>query len=316
MQLLRKCVMTLLFAMPVLAPAAEIRGHLEAGRQYDSNLTVDELDAASEESDQAWVFEAGLDGAFAATDQTRLNLGYSFSGSRYQTFDRFDQDIHLLSVDLSHDFEPITLGASYHYSHATLAGEAFLDYGRSSVYLGGLMGDELYLLASIQDKRKRFDNNRDRDSTTVGVSVDAFVFFNQAQTHVLFGLDGDRENARAEVHDNRLIRFRSALVHRFTWFGGDHRWRLGWRYEDRAFEAASTSAPNPLLPGPLAGNSPVGGTTARRQDRAHILEARWRLGLSKIWSIEPSLIHGRYRSNDARADYDRTLAVVNLRAEF
>ena len=38
MQLLRKCVMTLLFAMPVLAPAAEIRGHLEAGRRDLSGL--------------------------------------------------------------------------------------------------------------------------------------------------------------------------------------------------------------------------------------------------------------------------------------
>jgi len=80
--------------------------------------------------------------------------------------------------------------------------------------------------ASLQDKRKDFEDSRDRDSDIRSISLDSFFFFNQAKSHLLLGLDGDREDARADTFDNDLLRLRVALVHKFTLAGESNRLRL------------------------------------------------------------------------------------------
>jgi|GEM_PF-1418394 hypothetical protein len=92
--------------------------------------------------------------------------------------------------------------------------------------LGSLIGDDVYMRASLQDKRKDFEDSRDRDSDIRSISLDSFFFFNQAKSHLLLGLDGDREDARADTFDNDLLRLRVALVHKFTLAGESNRLRL------------------------------------------------------------------------------------------
>lgn len=303
---------------PLLAWADDsvrLSGHLEGGFQHDSNVTVDELNTSSDQSDEAWVFDTGLEGVLKPVDPLNVTLGYSLSGTRYQNLDQFDQDIHLLSADVSYDFDPITLGTSYHYSHATLGSDAFLDFRRASVYLGSLIGEDVYLLASLQDKRKEFDESDARDADIRGVSLDSFFFFNQARSHLLLGLDGDREDAEANAYDNDLLRVRVALVHKFTLAGEENRLRFGWRYEDREYDEATVSGSDPLLNDPLTGDLRE-RSTDRRADKARILEASWRIGLNDVFSVEPSISHGNYTSNVDSADYDKTVAGITLRAGF
>lgn len=295
--------------------SARVNGHLEGGYEHDSNVTVDELNTSADESDEAWVFDAGLEGTLKPTKPLNINLGYSLSGTRYQNLDQFDQDIHLLSADISYDFDPVTLGASYHYSHATLGSEPFLDFSRASAYLGRLVGEDIYLLASLQDKRKDFDDSDARDADIRGVSLDSFFFFNQAKSHLLLGLDGDREDAEADAYDNDLLRVRVALVHKFTLGGEDNRLRFGFRYEDREYDEVTVTSSDPVLNDPFTGDL-TERSTSRRADKASILEASWRIGLSEVFSVEPSISRGVYTSNVDSADYDKTVAGITLRAGF
>ena len=306
---------------PLLAQAekkAQLNGYVEGGFEHDSNVTVDELNTSADKSDQAWVFGAGLDAVLKPVDPLIVTLGYSLSGKRYQSFDQFDQNIHLLSADISYDVDPVTIGTSYHYSQATLGtngSDPFLDFRRASVYLGSLIGEDVYLLASLQDKRKDFDDSDARDADIRGISLDSFFFFNQAQSHFLFGLDGDREDAQADAFDNDLLRFRAALVHQFTLGGGANRLRLGWRYENREYDEVDIIGSEPTFTNPLTGDV-TERTTNQRADRAHILDASWRIGLNDVFSLEPSVSWGRYSSNEESADYNRTVAGVTLRAGF
>lgn len=304
---------------PALAAQAgdkvRMNGHLEGGYQYDSNVTVDELNTSSDQSDEAWVFDAGLEGVLKPTRALNVTLGYSLSGRRYKSLDQFDQDIHLVSADISYDFDPVTVGTSYHYSHATLGSDPFLDFRRASVYLGRLIGEDVYLLASLQDKSKDFDDSEARDADIRGVSLDSFFFFNQTRSHLLVGLDGDREDAEADAYDNDLLRVRLALVHKFTLGGEDNRLRLGWRYEDREYDEVTVTSSDPLLNDPLTGDL-TERSTSKRADRARILEASWRIGLNEVFSLEPSISWGNYTSNVDSADYDKTVAGVSLRAAF
>lgn len=81
--------------------SAELNGYLAGGLEHDSNVTVDELNSSSDRSDEAWVFNAGLEGVLKPTNALNLTLGYDLSGRRYHNLGQFDQDIHLLSADLS-----------------------------------------------------------------------------------------------------------------------------------------------------------------------------------------------------------------------
>ncbi|MEQ3623013.1 MAG: hypothetical protein ABNH34_15790 [Marinobacter sp.] len=158
MQLISR-ILTLPLAIGLASPAlmvqaqekASANGYLEGGYEHDSNVTVDELNSSADESDQAWVFDAGLEGILKPTERLNVTLGYSLSGRRYQNLDEFDQDIHLLSADVSYDFDPVTVGTSYYYSHATLGADPFLDFRRASVYLGSLLAEDVYLRGSLQD---------------------------------------------------------------------------------------------------------------------------------------------------------------------
>lgn len=303
---------------PLLTQAdekAQVNGYVEGGFEHDSNVTVDELNASAEKSDQAWVFDAGLDGVLKPVDPLTISLGYSVSGRRYQNLDQFDQNIHLLSADMNYNFDPVTLGTSYHYSRATLGSEPFLDFRRASVYLGSLITDDVYLQASLQDKRKNFEDSDARDADIRGVSLDSFFFLDQAGSHFLLGLDGDREDAQADAFDNELLRFRTALVHKFTLAGEDNRLRFGWRYENRKYDQVDVTGSDPQFNNPLTGGL-TERTESERADRAQILEASWRIGLNKAFSLEPSVSWGRYSSNEESADYEKTVAGVTLRAEF
>lgn len=300
---------------PMVHADSEVSGYLAAGLEHDSNVTVDELNASSDKSDEAWVFDAGLEGFLKPTEALNLTLGYDLSGLRYHDLDQFDQDIHVLSADLSYDFDPVTVGASHHYSYATLDSDGFLDFRRTSLYVGSLIGENVYLLASVQDKSKDFDDGTARDSDIRGGSFDAFFFFNQARSNLVFGIDLDDEDARLDAYDNQLLRLRVALVHRFTVAGQDSRFRLSWRYEDQEYDEVvitEQSAPplNDFLTGDLAER------TSQRVDKARVVEASWRLGLNEVFSLEPKLSYGHYTSTIDSADYDRFVAGVSLRAGF
>lgn len=294
---------------------AELNGHVEGGMEYDSTLTVDELNRSSDSSDEAWVFDAGLEAILKPTKAVNLTLGYSLSGSRYQTYDEFDQDIHLASADLSYDFDPVTFGTSYHYSRATLATDPFLDFKRASVYLGSLVGEDVYVMASLQDKSKNFEEGNARDADIRGASVDAFFFFNEARSHLLIGVDGDQEDANADAYDNRLIRVRVSLAHKFQMAGQENRLRLKWRYENREYDEVSIAPSDPLLNNPFTEDLRE-RTSDQRLDRVYIVEAGWRIGLTEVLSLEPRISYGHYTSNVESADYDKTVAGITLRAGF
>ncbi|MBE0486394.1 hypothetical protein [Marinobacter sp.] len=311
------CSVVLGLATPAMQVQADagLNGYWSGGLEHDSNVTVDELNASSGQSDEAWVLGAGLEGVLKPTKALNLTLGYDLSGRRYHNLDQFDQDIHLLSADLSYDFDPVTVGASYHYSYATLDSDRFLDFRRTSLYLGSLIGENVYLMASVQDKSKEFDAGTARDSDIRGGSFDAFFFFNQARSNLILGVDLDDEDARSDAYDNRLIRFRAALVHRFVLAGQDSRFRLSWRYEDQEYdEVVITVEDNRPLNDFLTRD--LAERTGQRVDKSRVIEASWRLGLNEVFSLEPRVSYGHYTSTLDSADYDRWVAGVALRAGF
>lgn len=301
-----------LLVLPVATQAATLGGHVETGIEYDSNLTVNELDQASGKSDQALVVGAGAEASGQPLENLTLTGTYDFTSRRYQSYESFDQDIHLASVDLSYQIDSVTLGASHYYSYATLASESFLDYNRSSLYVGKQMDDDVYVMASLLSKRKSFDQSEARDARTRGVSLDGFFFYNQSRTLFVLGLDGDDENASSDAYDYRMVAGRARLKHRFSVSGHDNTFQLGVRYEARDYDEPVSSVQDPVFPvfGPGVTSSEP------RSDRIVTADVSWAVGLTDWLTTKATLERIDYRSTLDSADYDKTVASLTLRADF
>lgn len=296
--------------VPVDAQAATANGHVETGVVYDSNLNVDELDQASGKDDQALLVGAGAEASGQPLENLTLTGTYDFTARDYASNDAFDQMIHLASVDLSYDINSVTLGASHYYSHATLDSESFLDYNRTSAYLGKLIDDDVYVMVSLLSKRKSFDHDDARDARTRGVSLDNFFFFNQHQTLLVIGLDGDHQDATSDAYDYRMLAGRARFKHHVGLAGHDSTFQIGVRYESRDYDEPVSSVEDPILP--LAGTTP----SRTRSDDILTADIRWRVGLTEWLSTEAKLERTNYRSTLNSADYDKTVASLTMRADF
>lgn len=293
------------------AQAAKVAGHVETGALYDSNLNVDELDQASDRSDHALLIDAGAEASGHPLDNLTLTGTYDFTSRNYASNDRFDQTIHLASVDLSYDIDSVTVGASHHYSHATLDSEPFLDYHRTSVYMGKLIDDDVYVMVSLLSKRKSFDHDQARDAHTRGVALDNFFFFNQRQTLLVFGLESDHQTARSDAYDYLMLAGRARVKHHFMVSGHRNTVQAGVRYEARDYDEPVSSVDNPMLP--LAGPTQSNRT---RTDGILNADIRWSVGLTDWLTTEAKVEHTDYRSTLDSAEYAKTVASLTLRVDF
>lgn len=296
----------------VSAHAATFKPYVETAAEYDSNLNVDELDQSSGESDQALLLGAGAEASGQPLDNLTLTGTYDFSSRRYQTNESFDQDIHLASVDLSYDIDSVTLGASHHYSYATLDSESFLDYNRTSVYLGKLIDGDTYVRASLLNKRKSFTDNGARDARSQGINLESYFFLNQGRTLFVIGLEGEDENATSEAFDYRMLAGRTRLRHRFDVSGHENTLQLGLRYEARDYDEEISSSEDPLVP--VIGSGATSSDT--RSDRIASVDLSYAVAVTDWLTTKAKVERIDNRSTLDSADYDKNIASLNLRAEF
>lgn len=275
-----------------------VSGSLEAGAEYNSNVSVSELESATGESDTAGKLDAGIDGNWQASDRLSVNAGYSYSGQRYQDFDAFDLDLHLLYGDVSYELDDFSLGSNYYYADANLGGDDFLALKQYSFYAGKLFSEQWFLRGALNFADKSFDDFAQRDADTEGLSLDAFWFFNQGRSSLVFGYAFDDEQARdpAFSYDADTVRLRYS--HRFDVLGNDTEVRLGTRLQDRSYKAVTP------------------GLGAPRDDRQHITDARLEMSLTELLAVAFQLERGDFRSNLDSADYTENIASVSVKLSF
>lgn len=275
-----------------------VSGSLETGAEYNSNVSVSELESATGQADTTGKLDAGVDASWQATDRLSVDAGYSYSGQRYRDFDAFDLDLHLLYGDISYELDAFSLGSNYYFADANLGGNDFLTLKQYSFYAGKLIADQWFLRGALNFADKSFDDFAQRDADTEGLSLDAFWFFNQGRSNLVLGYAYDDEQARdpAFSYDADTVRLRYS--HRFNLLGNDSEVRLGTRLQDRSYKAAT----------PALG--------ARRDDRQHITEARLEMSLTEYLAAAVQLERGDYSSNLDSADYTENRASVTLKLTF
>ncbi len=275
-----------------------VSGAVEVGAEHNSNVSISELESATGEADTAAIADAGVDFSWQLNEGLALDAGYSYSGSRYQDFDAFDLDLHLLYGDLSYEFESFTLGSNYYYADASLGGDDFLTLKQHSFYAAKLFSDQWYLRGALNFADKSFDGLALRDADTEGASVDLYWFFNEGRSTLVFGLAYDDEEAAFDAFSYEAQTLRLRYSNRFTLVGRNAELQLGMRLQNRDY----------------TGITPEIG--ARRDDDQLITEAGLEVSLNDHLAVVTKLQRGSFNSNLSSADYSENRASLTLKLKF
>ena len=293
----------LALALSVSAAAAEtsktkVEAELDVGLEYDSTLSVEELDRTADRGDTARLLRGKLNGEWAASKKLNLKGGYSYLGKNYRDNSEFDLAIHQGFADAGYDLGAFTLGASHHYALARLDDEDLLDLNLTSLYVSKLIDDRIFLRLAGNYQDKDFDDRPERSAETTGFDGDVYLFFNQAKSFVSVGVSGDREDARGDEFDYDGLGLKTKVQNKFDLLGKASKVALSYRYSDRDYDHVT----------------PAIGET--RQDSRQTTRLEWEVEMLPHLDLVSSVQYGDYDSNLDSVNYSETLAALALRLKL
>lgn len=265
-----------------------------AGIEYDTNVTVDEVDISSGQSDYAGVLELDLGVKHAVTERVQASINYSVTNSDYQTFSRVDRLTQILGSDLSVDLGKGTAGISAFYIDSRLDGDGFLEYLRLSPYVSGFLSQRWFARTAFVRSERRIDNRAVRNADTNTLEADFYYFHRGLRSYFNIGYRYRQENAVADELDFDGHALKLRYIYRWDLFGRRAKSEIALRFEDRDY-----SSDEPTIGEP-------------RQDR----RLRWKVDtevpLTKRLGLQVYGSYGDYTSNLPRADFTQTILGTRL----
>ena len=274
--------------------STEFGAEVGLGVEYDSNVTVDELDASSNQSDYSLILDAELKLDHKFNDTLDMAVTYDFSQANYEEFSFVDRQTHLLGLDLAADLGKVDTGLALYYINARLDGNAFLEYYRASPYLSGFLSKRWFSRGAYVYSDKTIEQNQGRNAESHAGEFDLYFFRRGLRSYFNLGYKYKDEDAVEERYDYKADNLKLRYIHRFDVFGEVLKTELSWRYEYRDYSGIT----------PSIGEEP--------EDKRH----RWKLDL-EYPVLEKGAIalyagYGDYDSNYPRSDYDQHVVGTRL----
>ena len=277
---------------------------IAGGVDYDSNVSVDQIDINTGADDFAAAIDADFDFSTPLGPDTELQLGYGFSQSLHFDFTDFDLQSHLATADLSHDFGLAEIGAAYRFAYSRLGGDPFLTMHQINPYISKFIGKTLYLRGGYTYSDKDFEEPAiipapaTRDAKNNSFGGDVYVFLNGVKSYFVAGYEREIEKAVSDEFDFHANNYRVRFAQRFPFGAGDAELSLGYRFEDRDYDNQTPSI------------------LAVRADERHRFQAELEIPVTDHAFARLELEHGDYKSNLPSADYKQDLAGVRLGLRF
>ena len=299
------CIPIAFSGMISFAPsAAEAKSSLPiafeigAGVEHDSNVSVDEIDQNTKESDSLVVLDLSVELESDLSENTSISVGYDLSQNWHSEFSAFDTQTHRGTAAIDHDWGPVSTGLSYIVARSNLDGAGFLTLQRVTPSLSGPLGESIYLRGSYDYTDKEFDNRPGRDATSHAGGITAFFFLDGTKTFLSSGYKYKDEDAVDPIYDYESHTYRLKFSHDFELANRTLDFSIGWRYEDRKY--ASTD--------PTIGEE--------RHDERHRLSAALEIPVGETFFVELEYGYDDYTSNLDTADYSQNTAALRLGARF
>ena len=264
------------------------------GAEYDSNVSVDELDASINQSDYALLLDGELKLDQQLGEDTELSLTYDFTQSNYEEFSNLDRQTHLLGADLSTKLGKVTTGLSAYYINARLDGNDFLEYYRGSPYVSGFLAKKWFARGAYVYSDKSIDQRPGRDADVHAGEADLYYFRRGLRSYFNLGYKFKDEDAVEAQFDYRAHNFKLRYVHRFDLWSDVLKLEFSWRYEDRDYSSITPS---------------IG---EKRKDERHRFKVDLEYPFLEKGAFELYAGYADYESNYPRSDYDQQVVGTRL----
>jgi hypothetical protein len=275
-------------------PPLTLSADAAVGVEYDSNVSVEEVERSSDESDYAFTLELGGEAEQQINPNLEVGVNYDYSQSNYRNFSDVDRQTHIFGSNLAWDLGDLNLDFSGFYIHARLDGEPFLDLRRVSPSLSGFVARRWYLRGAYVYQDKSLENSPSRDAIAHSGEIDLYFFARGLRRYVNLGYRFKDEDARTAWLDYQSHGLKLRYIHRLELFSRLAKLELSWRFEDRDY---STDTPT------------IG---ERRKDRRNRGRIDLEYPLGKNSAAQFYYGYGDYDSNLERVDYIQDIAGARL----
>ena len=270
-------------------PPPRFGAELGIGVEYDSNISVEEVDRASNESDYALTLDASLEMRQDLSDTTELALNYDYSQNSYNEFSQVDRQTHILGSDLSFKLGELDSGLSAYYINSRLDGSKFLELYRLSPSLSGFLAKKWFARGAYVYVDKSIESSSQRDATTHAGEADLYFFRRGLRSYFNFGYRYKDEEAEADRLDYQSSSVKVRYVHRLEVFSRLAKLEVSWRYEDRDYSSETPS---------------IG---EERADKRHRWRADMEMPLVGKSAVRIYYGYSDYDSNLPSSDYNQTI---------
>jgi hypothetical protein len=271
-----------------LAPA-DWSAMLGIGVEYDSNVSVEELDAATNQGDYAMTLDAGLGVKKQLSQRTEAALTYDFSQSNYDKFSQVDRQTHMLGADLGLDLAILDPSLSVYYINARLDGSQFIELVRVSPSVSGFLAQKWFARGAYVYSDKTVHDRAGRDASTNAAEADVYFFVRGLRQYFNLGYRFRHENADADQYDYESNAVKLRFIQRFELFSRLTKLELALRYEDRNYRSDTPS---------------IG---EKRQDKRGRLRLDYEVPIIAGAAVQFFAGYADYESNYQPADYDQTI---------
>jgi hypothetical protein len=273
-------------------------GEIGIGTEYDTNVSVDEVDLSSGQSDTAGIIDMELGVKHTFSERIEASFNYDLSQSSYQEFSEVDRLTQILGADINVDLGGSSAGLSAYYIDSRLDGDAFLKFTRLSPSMSGFLSRRWFARGAYVYSEREIENRSQRDAETHTGELDLYFFQRGLRSYFNFGYRYRDEQAVADEldFDAHSIKFR--YIRRFDAWDRKAKVEAALRYEVRNY-----SSDEPTI------NEP------RKDDRMRLkldLEIPLSQGVAWQWYVS----YGDYISNLPRADFTQTILGTRLQISW
>lgn len=267
-----------------------------AGREYDSNVSVSEVDVSSGESDFAWTADVGLGVNQSLGAKTDFSLNYDFSQSLYDDFSLVDRQTHIIGANLSRDLNQTKAGFSAYYIDSRLDGDPFLEYLRLSPSLSGFISRRWFARGAYVYSERNIDRRSDRDAETHSLEGDLYFFHRGLRSYFNVGYRYRDEDTVLDALAFTSHGVKLRYIRRFNIGNTQAKGEISWRYEERRY-----LAPDPVI-------------DRKRADDRGRFKVDLAVPLGQRTVVKWYYSYGDFASNLPRADFTQT--IMGTRVEF
>lgn len=283
---------------PVRKPPNKVSFDIRLAAQYNSNVSVTELDNVSGADDRQLHLYAGVKYRTVIGPKTSLTARASYSQTTHSKFSRFDLQTNYLSADIVRDIGKLDIGVYSSFYDSKLNHNGFISSWRVSPYVKKRFGKKVLTRLYYAHSDKNFDVFKSRNAHENEGGLSLYYFLHGSREYIQTQYAHKQVNSTGPQFDyganKALIRYNR----RFTYHKKRLRVRAAYRYEQRDY------------------NHPTPSISAIRHDKRHRFIGDIEIPFNKKIFGKFEYQHAINHSNLPVVDYNRDLLTATIGARF